>query len=64
MIQKNTFSSIPHNILHIEDVRVFTHCNIEEIGSAQILNLYTKQMADEVGNLKPEFKVMEEKGFA
>lgn len=57
------FSSIPYGVLHVEDIRVYSHCNIEELGNTQMLKLYTNHMIDEMGNLKPEFKMLEKKGF-
>lgn len=57
------FSSISFGVLHVEDIRVYIHCNIEELGSAQMLNLYKKHMIDGMGILKPEFKSIEEKCF-
>lgn len=47
----------------MEDIRVYSHCNIEELGNAQMLKLYIDHMIDRMGNLKPEFKMLEEKGF-
>lgn len=60
----SAFSSISYRLLHVEGIRAYIHCNIEELGRAQILNLYTKHMIDGMGSLKPKFKSIEEKGFA
>lgn len=61
---KSAFSSVPHGVFHIEDIRVYTHYNIEELGSSHVLNLYNKHLIDINSKVKPEFLVLEEKGFA
>lgn len=58
-----TFSSVANRVLNVEDIRAYIHCNIDELGSAQMLKLYTQHMIDGMGNLKLEFKLIEEKGF-
>lgn len=47
------FSSIPHGVLHVDDVHTYIHCKIEEIGTKDILDLYTDNIMDEIGNPKP-----------
>lgn len=53
---KSAFSSMPYRVLHIEYIRVYTHCPIEELGSTQMLNLYNNQLADKSLVLKLEFQ--------
>lgn len=36
------FSSVPYVVLHVEDIRIYIHANLEEIGSSHLLNLYSK----------------------
>lgn len=50
------FSSISYGVLHIKDIRAYIHSNIEELGNAEIISLYTKHMMDGMGNLKPDLK--------
>lgn len=47
------FSSIPHIFLHVDDVRAYIHCKIEEIDTDDILDLYTNNIMDKIGNPKP-----------
>ncbi|XP_057856259.1 uncharacterized protein LOC131065690 [Cryptomeria japonica] len=55
------FSSVSYGVLHNEDIRAYIHCNIKELGNADMLSLYTKHMMDEMGNLKLEFKSLQDK---
>lgn len=57
------FSSVSYGVLHNEDIKAYIHCNIKELGNADMLSLYTKHMMDEMGNLKPDFKSLQHKGF-
>lgn len=57
------FSYVPYGVLHNEDVREYIHYNIEELGNADMLSLYTKHMMDDFGNLIPNFKSLQDKGF-
>lgn len=63
MIQKVFFSSVPHGMLHNEDIREYIHCNMKELGNVDMLSLYTKHIMDEMGNLKREFMSLHDKGF-
>lgn len=38
------FASMPHGVLHVDDVRDYIHCNIEEIGNEAILSLYNNHL--------------------
>lgn len=60
---KSAFLSVSYGVLHVEDIMVYTHCPIKELGSPHLLNIYNNQPLDE--NLQPKFerKVLEEKGF-
>lgn len=50
------FSSVLYGVLHVENIRAYIHCNIEELGNVEMLPLYTKHMIDGMRNLKPDFK--------
>lgn len=43
---EGAFFSVLYGVLHNEDIRVYIHCNIEELGIADMLSLYTKNMID------------------
>lgn len=60
---EGAFSSIPYDVLHNEYIRVYIHCDLGELGNVDMLNLYNKHLADSLGNLKLEFKVLQDKGF-
>lgn len=60
---ESVFSSVPYGVLHIEDIRVYMHCPIKELGSTQMLNLYNNQLVDKSSILKPKFQDLENKGF-
>lgn len=60
---KGAFSLVPYGVLHIEDVRVYTHFLIKELGSSNLLNLYDNQFSDGSSMLKSKFQVLENKGF-
>lgn len=60
---KGAFSSVSYGVLHNEGIRTYIHCNIEELGNVDMLSLYTKHMMDEMGNMNPEFKSLQDKGF-
>lgn len=60
---KNSFYLVPYGVLHIEDVRFYTHCPVEELRSSHMLNLYNIQFSDKSSVLKLEFQGLEDKGF-
>lgn len=62
-VSKSVFLSIPHKVLHNEDIRIYTHCQIEEQGSSQMLSLYNNKLFDGSLMVKLEFKDLEGKGF-
>lgn len=49
------FSSVPHKILHVDDVWVYIHCETEESGIEDILDLYTDNIMNKIDNPKPKF---------
>lgn len=61
---EGAFSSVPYNMLLNEDIRAYIHCNLKELGNVDMLDLYNKHFADGLGNLKPEYKVLQDKGFS
>lgn len=54
---------VPYNVLYNEDIRTYIHCDIEELGNANMLTLYNKHMADSLGNMKPKYKILHDKGI-
>lgn len=52
------FSSVLFGVLHVEDIREYIRCNIEELGNVEMLSLYTQHMMDGMGNLKPDVKYL------
>lgn len=57
------FSSVLYGVLHVECIRAYIHCNIKDLVNAEMLSLYTKHMIDGMGNLKLDFKSLQNKGF-
>lgn len=57
------FSSVPYDVLHNEDIRAYIHYDLEELGNVDMLDVYIKHLADGLGNLKPKYKVLQDKGF-
>lgn len=55
------FSSIPYGVFHNEDIRAYIHCNIKKLDNLDILSMYAKHMVDDFGNLKSNFKNLEDK---
>lgn len=51
---EGAFSSVPYDVLHNEDVRAYIHCDLAELGNADMLTLYNKHLVDSLGNLKQE----------
>lgn len=60
---KSALSLVPYRVLYNEDIRVYTHCSIEKLGSSQMLSLYNNWLSDGSLRLKPEFRDLESKGF-
>lgn len=61
---KGAFSSVPYNDLHNEDIRAYIHCDLDELDSADMLTLYNKHLADNLGNIKLEYQHLHVKGFS
>lgn len=57
------FSFVPHGVLHFDDKWVYIHCEIEETGTQDILDLYTHNIMEEIGSPKPEYMQLQRKGF-
>lgn len=57
------FSFVLHGVLHVDDVRAYIHCEIEEIGLKYFLDLYTDKIMDDMRNPKPKFAQLKRKGF-
>lgn len=61
---KGAFSSVPYDVLHNEDIRAYIHCDLEELGNTDMLDLYNNHFANSLGNLKLEYKVLQDKDFS
>lgn len=59
----SAFPFVPYRVLHVEYIRAYIHCNIEELGNIEMLSFYTKHMIDGMGNLKYDFRSLQDKGF-
>lgn len=57
-----TFSSIPDNVLLIEDVRAYIHCKIGEVCDFKTVASYQKIYGPD-GNIKSKYKKIEESGL-
>ena len=53
-----TFSQVPENVLHVEDIRGYSHCKIESIGNSNIHKDLEKICRNDL-SLKPEFTYLE-----
>lgn len=49
------FSFVLHGVLHVDNIRAYIHCETEETITEDILDLYTNNIMDEIGNPKPEY---------
>lgn len=56
------FSSVSYDVLHNEDIRAYIHCDVEELGNANMLTLYNKHLAN-LRNLKSKHKILHDKGL-
>lgn len=52
---EGAFSLVPYDVLYNEDIREYIHCDLEELGSVDMLSLYNKHLVDNLGNLKPKY---------
>lgn len=55
---EGAFSSVPYDVLHNEDIRAYIHYDREELGNVDVLDLYNKNLAANLGILKPKYKVL------
>lgn len=62
-VPNSAFSSVSYKVLHVDDVRAYIHCIIEETGNEVILSLYNKHIRDKDGNPKPEYAQLQRKSF-
>lgn len=60
---EGVFSSILYDILQNEDRRAHIHWDIEELRNVDMLTLYTKHIVSSLGNLKPKYHILHDKGF-
>lgn len=61
---EGAFSLVPYNILHNEDIWAYIHCDLEELGNADMLFMYNKHLVENLGILKPEYKILQDKDFS
>ena len=52
------FLQVPKNVLHIKDIRGYSHCNIESIGDSKIHKELEKMCSNDL-SLKPEHRYLE-----
>lgn len=57
-----TLSSVPYGVLHMEDVRSYIHCKLEDLGIFAIFD-QDRLMCDKEGILKEQFRWVTDKGF-
>lgn len=57
------FSKISKGVAFAEDPRIYIHCNIENLGTDDLENMYSGVITDEQGLIKPEHKIVEDLGF-
>lgn len=46
-----------------EDIRACINCDLDDLGNENMLDLYNKHLVDGLGNIKPEYKVLQNKVF-
>lgn len=61
---EGAFSFVPYDMLHNEDIKAYIPCDLEDLGNSDMLDLYNKHLVDNLGNLKLEYKVSQDKGFS
>lgn len=61
---EGAFSLVLYDVLHNEYIRAYIHCDLKELDNADMLNLYKKHLMNSLSNLKPEYKVLQDKGFS
>lgn len=57
------FYHVLEGVVYVEDVRVYIHYHIEDLGTSEIKGMYMSELMGESGKIKPTYKHIEEKGF-
>lgn len=47
------FSHILEGVVYVEDVRVYIHCNIDDLGNLEIKGMHINELMGECGKIKP-----------
>lgn len=55
-------SSVPYGVLHVEDIRSYIHCKLEDLGTFAIFDQY-RTLCDKQGVIKDQFRRVTNKGF-
>lgn len=59
---KGAFLQTPYDMLHVEDIKAYIHCKYETIGDVKIYR-EIDEMIDSDGNMKEEFKHLEDQSI-
>lgn len=57
------FSKIPKGVAFAEDPKIYIHCNIENLGTEDLMKMFNEVITDEKGMIKLEHKIVEDLGF-
>lgn len=57
------FSKIPKGVAFAENPRIYIHCNIEDLGSEELMKMFNKVICDKHGIVKSKHKIVETLGF-
>lgn len=57
------FSRILKGVVYVEDVRVYIHCHIGDLGTLKIKGMYMNELMGESCKIKPSYKHIENLGF-
>lgn len=58
-----SFSRVPEVVVYVEDVRACIHYHIEDLGTSDIKGMYMSKLMGNSGNIKLEYKHIEDLGF-
>lgn len=54
------FLRVLKGVVYVEDVRVYIHCHIEDLGTSDINNMYMNELMGDFGMIKPKYKHIED----
>lgn len=58
-----TFSRVLEGVMYVEDVHAYIHYTLDDLGSAEIKNMYIITFLNQDGSMKLEFQIMKDQGF-